>query len=321
MRRLFFALFALILSCGCRTLPTERPVTEEIGDVTLLRYTFSPGEELPYVLRSSVSSQAPGVIPSSLSVKHEVEFHRKVLEVLPGGRAKIAVVIDKLKFVASGPGREDIVLDSDDAETLRRCPEETRGIAFLVGKEIEIEQRPSGEITAVTGLAPIYREALSELSRNERQPVERLMREMANNPSGLLGLDVVFPPGPVRDGQSWLAEKGPFPMFCGRLAYDCEYLFKEVSDRYAIVEFKGELGAAESQPGSRMRELRKATVEGVFAFDLEKGTLREMHGESSSFVRAGGREQLRTRTTWELTLRNKRFSGETENLPQTEAPK
>jgi len=304
MNKAFLALLALVLSCGCgpvRTLaPPEGPV-----NTSLLRYRFSPGDDLCYFLRSSVWSQSLGESPAALSVDQEVEFRRKVLEVLPGGRARLSVAIDRLRLAMQAPGQEDTVFDSDDPESARQCPPEMQGIAFLVGKEIRVEQMPSGEVTGVSGLTPIYTEALARLSPNERQPAERLLRETAQKPTGMLGLDVIFPAVPLAPGKSWWAERGPFPIFSGRTAYPCQYLLKEVSGGQAIVEFSGQLRASDNQNDLKMHRVRTVTVQGSFSFDLKKGFLTEMQGESSSFLRVEGNEQLRTRTTWELKLRNK----------------
>jgi len=51
-----------------------------------------------------------------------------------------------------------------------------------------------------------------------------------------------------------------------------------------------------------MQQVKKAEVQGILSFDLDRGILTKMHGESSSFLRAGQSNQLRTRVTWELTL-------------------
>jgi hypothetical protein len=254
------------------------------------------------VLQSSFLSHALGEDGAALSVKHQAEFRQDVLELLPGGGAKLQVVIDRLRLAMAGPGGQIAQFDSDDAVGLRGCPEEMRGIAFLVGKEMEIDRGGSGDIAGISGLTSIYTKALTELSLNERQPVERLLREMAHKPSALLGLDVILPPGAIRVGEAWSAERGPFPVFSGGLAYKCEYLLKEVSNGQAIVEFRGEPGAVEVQPGSRMERVKKAKVEGILSFDLDKGLVREMHGESSSYLLPGQNEQLRTRVSWELRI-------------------
>lgn len=270
------------------------------------------------MLQSSFWSHALGEDAATLSVKHEAEFRQNVLEVLPEGRAKLKVVIDRLRFALAGPGQQIVEFNSDEAGGLRRFPEKMRGIAFFVGKEMEIERAASGGIAGISGLTSIYTEALTELSLDERQPVERLLREMAHKPSALLGLDVIFPPGAIRLGESWSAEGGPFPIFCGRLAYHCEYLLKEVSDGQAIVEFRGEQGAADVQPGSRMQRLKKAKVQGILSLDLDRGILTGMHGESSSSLRAGQNEQLRTRVTWELTLQRPRRREAKDELMRTD---
>jgi len=318
MRKLFLAFLALVVSCGCGGLPTPHPVSSETGHKCLLRYRFSPGEEIRYLLRSSSSSRALGENPKVLSVEHEAEFRQNVLEVLPDGRARIVVVIDRLTFVMSRPGMEFVAFDSDDSDGIDGCPQEMRGMAFLVGKEIEIEQSPSGEVASAAGLAFIYRKALAELSANERQPLERLLREMAHKPSSLFGLDVVFPVGAISVGEKWSAERGPFPLFCGRLAYNCDYLLKEVSDGQAIVEFRGAVGASETRQGLEMQQVKKAEVQGILSLDLEKGALKEMRGESSSFLRVGGSEHLRARATWALTLRNERCPGAAESIVKTQ---
>jgi len=302
MRNTSLVLFALAVSCGCGRLPTPRPGSHEAARAFLLRYKFSPGEERRYLLRASFSSQTLGEGTERLSVEHEAELRQNVLAAFPNAGARVTVVIDKLRFVMSAPGREVVEFNSDDAESVRGCPQEMRGIAFLVGKEIEIEQRASGEVVDVSGLTPIYEEALDELSLKERQPVERLLREMAFKPSALLGLDVILPEQAIRLGESWSAEGGPFPVFCGRLAYRCDYLFREVSDGQAIVEFRGDRGAGEVQPGSKMQQVRNAKVQGALSFDLDEGILTGMRGESSSFLRVGDNEQLRTKATWQLTL-------------------
>ncbi len=293
---------ALILSCGCGGLPSPHPGSHRAAREFLLRYKSSPGEEHQYLLQSSFSSHALGEEGGALSVKHEAKFRQNVLRVLPEGTAKLKVVIDKLKFVMAGPGPEVAEFNSDDPVGLNRCPEKMRGIAFFARKEMEIERAASGGIAGISGLTRIYTEALTELSLNERQPVERLLREMAHKPSALLGLDVIFPPGAIRVGEGWSAERGPFPIFCGRLAYHCNYLLREVSGGQAIVEFRGEPVTVEVQPASKMQQVKKAEVQGVLSFDLDRGILTKMHGESSSFLLAGRSNQLRTRVTWELTL-------------------
>ena len=306
VRKIALGMFVLLLSCGCREMPTPLPPSREAANRFLPRYRFSTGEELQYLLRSSFTSQALGENPEKVSTDQEVEFRRNVLEVLPGGVGRIAVVIGNLRIVTSRPGQETLVFDSDGAQAILDCPEELLGIAFLVGKEIEIEQAPSGEIVGVAGLAPIFRKALAELSPKERQPVERLLRELASRPTGFLGLDVILPSEALGVGKTWSAEEGPFPIFCGRPAYRWNYRLKDVSDDECVVEFTGELGAEESPLGSQLRQFRKAEVQGSFSFDLGKRLLKEMRGESYSFLSIGGREQLRTTTAWELTLRNVR---------------
>ncbi len=177
-----------------------------------------------------------------------------------------------------------------------------QGIAFLAGKTIAIEQTRSGEVVNVSGLAPIYGQALRELPLDERQPVERFLRDMAYNPRGLLGLGVVFPQRALRVGERWLSESGPFPVLCGQLAYRCNYFFRETSGGETVVEFIGEFGEDESKASSRMRPLRTAKVQGSLCFDPEKGIMTAMRGESSSFLQIGGEQQLRARTSWELAL-------------------
>jgi len=280
----------------------------QVADGDLLGYKFSPGQELRYLVRTSFSSRALGDDATALSVEHEAELTQRVLEVFPDGVARISVVIDRLSVAISAPGQESVAYDSAHDEDLSRCPLEMRGIVFLVGKKIEVEQAPSGEILSISGLASIYRQALRELSLKEQQPLERLLREMSHKPRSLLGLGVSFPRHAVQIGEQWSADRGPFPILCGQLIYPCNYTLKEVSDGQPIIEFGGELGETERPTSLRLKPLRTRKVEGVLSFDLEKGTLTRMRGESSSFLHFGGKKELRRRATWELVYQSERGS-------------
>jgi hypothetical protein len=312
MRRALLSLVALLLSGGCIGLRRPPPTSHESAATYVLRYRFTPDMELRYVLRSGFSLTTSGENPRTLSGNHEVEFRRKVIEVLPDGSARVAVAFDRLRFVTSGPGEEVMRFDSDDPYSVTSCPEEMKGIAFLTGKEIEIEQRPSGKVVGVSGLASLYKRAMAELPPDERQSLERFLRELTFKPSGLLGLDVVFPGQPVRVGESWLVEEGPFPVFCGHLAYDCHCSLQTVTRSQALVEFKGNLETAETESSTEMRQLRRVTVQGTVTFDLDERRLTRMLGESSLFLSIGGTEQSQTRTTWDLSLQRTQSDGETD---------
>jgi hypothetical protein len=319
LRKVFASLSLLLLGCGCVSVRESPPITREAPDAFALRYRFHPGEEVRYALRSSFVSHTLAEVPTTLSADHEAEFHLKVVEVLPGDRARIVVVLDRLRLVMSAPDQGTVVFDSDDRDALARCPKEIRGMTFLVGKEIEMQQTCWGEITGVGGLASIYRSAMEELSSDEIPRVELVLREMAHNPTALLGLDVVLPEGAARVGESWSADRGPFPTLCGRMAYRCEYLLKDVAEGRAVVRFKGGVGASEERPSLKLKQVKKAEVNGTFVFDLERGALTMMRGQSSLFLRVGANDRLREKCTWELTLRNKGF-GETTEEPAKEDP-
>jgi hypothetical protein len=321
MRKAFVGLLVFFLSCGCVSVPKPPPISQEAPDTFVLRHGFSPNEERRYVLRSSYVSHTLVEPVMTLSAEHEAEFHVNVVEVLPGDRARVAVTIDRVRFVTSPPGQETVVFDSDDGDTIAQCPQEMRGIMFLIGKKVEMERTCWGEIARVGGLASIYRIAMAELSSDERPRVERFLKEMAHNPSTLLGLDVLLPARAIRPGESWSADTGPFPLFCGRLAYKCDYLLKGVADGQAVVQFRGGTGASEPQPDSKLRQVGKSDVKGAFFFDTEKGVLMRMRGESSSFLRIGDSEQLRKKCTWELISGNTRSLQETENIANTDEEK
>ncbi len=317
--------------------PGSPPAPDRPGGFSL-QHKFQIGQERRYLLRTAFSSHSLDESTETLSVSQEVELRQVVLDLFPGGGARVALLIEKLRFLLSRPGASDIVFDSEDAGNLANAPSGVspppmsadwpflagrQGLAFLVGKKIEIEQAPSGQIARIAGLAAMYRQALSELPLTERQPVERLLRDMSYKPRGLLGLSPVFLPRTVRVGERWWAEAGPFPIFCGRLVYPCQYALTDVSDGQAAVEFAGELGEPRtetppvsspalstpefspetiSQPAPQLQPFKSVRVRGDFSFDIESGVLTAMRGESSSFIAFGGSERLRTQIDWELAL-------------------
>ncbi len=292
--------FILALMCGCAAPPApETPVPKPVPR-HLLTYGFMPGQELQYFLRTSYSSRALGDNGEALSVEHEAELSQRVLQVSANGRATIVAVLERLAMAMSAPGRVTVMYDSGDADGLGDCPTEMRGIAFIVGRKIELHQAPSGAILGVSGLAAIYRQALTELSFEERQPLNRLLRDLSHKPRGLFGLGVWFLPRGVRLGEEWSADRGPFPILCGELTYPCEYTLKEVSNGEATIEFRSPHGATDAPTPTGFKPLLTMTVQGTLSFDMKRGILTRMRGESSSFLDVSGRKELRRRTTWQL---------------------
>jgi hypothetical protein len=306
----------LILVYGCGAPPAPEIGVPKAADAHALAYDFSSGQELRYFLRTSYSSRALSDDEKALSVEQEAELSQKVLEVSARGRATISLVIEKLTIVMSAPGQAMVVYDSTERGDLKECPAEMRGIAFLAGKKIELEQAPSGEILGIGGLAAIYRQALEELSSEERQPLERLLRDMSHKPRGLLGLGVLFLPRAVGVGEEWSADRGPFPMLCGQVIYPCKYTLKEFSGDQANIEFRGTRGESEMPTAIGFQPLRTTTVQGMLSFDMNKGIVTSMRGESSSFLHVRGNKELRRKTTWELLPHAERGSE-----PDTQAPR
>jgi hypothetical protein len=263
-------------------------------------------EKWGYLLRSRFVSNALTEPSKSVSLEHEIEFHLDVREVFPNGGARAAVVIDRLKFVLSRPDQELAVFDSNN-EAGEPCPKELRGMAFLAGKKMVVEQTVRGENAGVQGLADLYRQATRELLPDERFSLERFLRDIARKPGMLLGLDVVLPEGAVRPGEVWSAEAGPFPILFEQFVYTCDYILQKVSDNQAIVRFEGSTGVVEDngEEGTGLRQVRKSGIGGVLSFDIERGMMAEMRGEWSSYLRVRDGERLRKTCSWALTLRNR----------------
>jgi hypothetical protein len=274
----------------------------EQGDT--LRYSFVPGQKTRYLFRSSYSSQTPGSSDGVISVSQELEIAQTIVAGLPGGRARVGLVIERFKAVTSRPGQPSVEFDSGKDPAGEHCPSELRGMALLVGKEIELVQSATGEVHAVSGLAAIYTEAKSRLSPKELQPLEHFLREFSRKPRGLFGMGATFPREPVIPPGQWRADRGPFPLFCGQQVYPCRYEFHDAWGGMARIEFADDLGQAQEIAESRWQPLWTTQVRGTISFDMEKGVVSQMRGESTTYLRVGEKMELRSKTVWELTSVN-----------------
>jgi hypothetical protein len=304
MKPVIIIVLVLIFAGGCAVLPTgpERPQQTPPG--FFLRYALSPGLKLRYLLRTEYESQLPGGEDAKvLSVQQETDFEQTVVEVLPDGKARVALSIVRLRLVLSQPESDPIVFDSEAKEDpFSGVPLEVEGIAFLMGKKIEFEQLPSGEIVGVSGLADIYRDALDELSEEQRGPVDRLLRRIAHYPRLLLGLGPVFPKQEVRLGDSWTTRRGPFPILLGEPLYFCTYTLAGVSRGQAAIGFQGEMEIPGSISPSGTESVKEASIRGTLFFDAQQGVVVTMHGESSSALRIGSTDTFIRKGTWDLSL-------------------
>ncbi len=294
----------LLLACGCAQPPVPRPARPRIQDGAVLRYIFVPGQRTRYVLRSGFSSQTPGAPEAVISVSQEVEITQTILASLPSGGARVGLVVDRFKAVTSTPGQPSVEFDSGEDPEGKLCPTELRGMASLVGKEVEVLQYATGEIQAVAGLAAIYRRAVNQLSPTESQSLEHFLRELSHKPRGLFGLGVSFPREPVTPGRQWATDRGPFPLFCGQLVYRCRYELRDLSGGMASIEFTDDSGEAKESAESTWKPLWTTRVHGTISFDTEKGLLSQMRGESTTYLQVAGKMELRSKTAWELSLLN-----------------
>lgn len=268
-----------------------------------MRYAFVPGQTMRYVLRSSFSSQTPGSSSTGISVSQELEIVQTVLASPPDGSARVGLVVERFKAVTSSPG-QTVEFDAEQDPEGERCPTELRGMAMLVGKEIEFVQSATGEVQAVAGLTAMYREAASRLSPTELQSLERFLRGLSHNPRGLFGMGVTLPREPVVPGGQWVADRGPFPLFCGQRVYRCRYGFHGVSGGMASIEFADDLEEPKVTAESAWKPLWTTETHGVISFDMEKGLFSQMRGESTTYLRVAEKMELRSKVAWELTLLN-----------------
>jgi len=295
---------APLLVCGCAQPPPPQSASPLVEKGAVLRYIFVPGERTRYVLRSGFSSQTPGAPDAVISVSQEVEITQTILASPRTGGARVGLVVDRFKAVTSTPGQPSMEFDSGEDPEGKLCPSELRGMAALVGKEVEVLQYATGEIQAVAGLAAIYRQAMNHLSPTESQSLEHFLRELSHRPRGLFGLGVTFPREPVAAGRQWVTDRGPFPLFCGQLVYRCRYKMRDLSGGMASIEFTDDPGEANESEGSRWKPLRTTRVHGAISFDMEKGLLTQMRGESTTYLQVAGKMEPRSKTAWELSLLN-----------------
>lgn len=290
--------FGLLL-CGCAEPPPLVPSMPRIEEGIRLRYAFVPGQTTRYLFRSSFSSQTPGSPDAAISVSQELEIAQTTLASPLGGGARVVLVVERLKAVTSSPG-QTVEFDTAQDPEGERCPTELRGMAALVGKEIEVIQSETGEIQAVAGLTGIYKEAMNRLSPTELQSLEHLLRELSHKPRGLFGMGAILPREPVVPGRQWVADRGPFPLFCGQRVYSCRYEFRGVSGGMASIGFIHDSGEARESEEATWKPLWTTESLGVISFDMEKGIVAQMRGESTTYLRVAGKMELRSKVAWEL---------------------
>jgi len=295
---------APLLVCGCAQPPLPQSASPLVEKGAVLRYIFVPGQRTRYVLRSGFSSQTPGAPDAVISVSQEVEITQTILASLPAGGARVGLVVDRFKAVTSTPGQPSVEFDSGEDPEGTHCPTELRGMAALVGKDVEVLQYATGEVQAVAGLAAIYRQAANHLSPTELQSLEHFLRELSHKPRGLFGLGVSFPREAVAAGRQWISDRGPFPIFCGQQVYRCRYELRDLSGEMASIEFTDDSGEAKESTESTWKPLWTTRVHGAISFDTEKGLLSQMRGESTTYLQVAGKMELRSKTAWELSLLN-----------------
>lgn len=294
----------LLLVCGCAQPPLSQPASPLVEKGAVLRYIFVPGERTRYVLRSGFSSQTPGAPDAVISVSQEVEITQTILASPRTGGARVGLVVDRFKAATSMPGQTSAEFDSGKDPEGKQCPTELRGMASLVGKEVEVLQYATGEVQAVAGLAAIYRHAMNHLSPTESQSLEHFLRELSHKPRGLFGLGVSFPREAVAAGRQWTSDRGPFPLFCGQQVYRCRYELHDLSGGMANIEFTDDSEKGHERAESTWKPLWTTRVHGAISFDTEKGLLSQMRGESTTYLQVAGRMELRSKTAWELSLLN-----------------
>lgn len=301
--KIHILLCVVLLVCGCAEPPPPVRSMPRVEEGIRLRYAYVPGQATCYLFRSSFSSQTPGSPDAVISVSQEVEISRTIEASFPDGSARVRLVVERFKAVTSSPG-QSVEFDTAQDPEGEHCPTELRGMAALVGKGIELTQSATGEVQAVAGLTTIYRQAVNSLSQTELQSLEHFLRELSHKPRGLFGMGAILPREPMVPGRQWVADRGPFPLFCGQRVYPCRYEFHGVSGEMATIAFAENSGEAHETEEARWKPLWTKGIRGDISFDIEKGLLSHTRGESTTYLRVAEKMEMRSKVSWDLAVLN-----------------
>lgn len=162
-----------------------------------------------------------------------------------GGNATIKVTQDAARVSMSMPPEVDLSYDSASAS--EEPPSEARPFAALVGQSYTMKVSPQGRVLELTGVEEMLEEAVAGLGSQgvqaamTAQLVRGLFGEEALK-SGIEGTLGIYPPGPVRVGDSWQKDRSlsaPVPLSITSL-----YTLKKRSGGEATIAVEADVTAA-----------------------------------------------------------------------------
>jgi hypothetical protein len=289
---------AVVLSQGCARQHAVSPVR--------LRYMFTPQQQLGYRVQSRVTAQvgAENNRKTVIELEQDLLCRFAVKDVAADGTGTLEMVLERLSIQTSASGKREIVFDSGESESPGNLSPELLPLALLVGKPLRLRQLPTGEVTDITGIEAIYREALKNARPDQKQTIEAAMKQSQGSSVGVFGLGVLLPNEPVRVGQRWSSQKGPFPFYCcgDQFAYEYDYLLERISEDTASVKFSRRVSVTRSLAEMEAELLRQSGMGGHWVHDIRRGVLLSAEAELRQTAQAFGGASLQTKTQWQVSL-------------------